>query len=299
WTGLDPDGDWSIDEAEWTPADFIKVEIIDKATDNDGNITFTVTNNPPPPPPTINITVVKVWRGIAVADLPTGTTVTVKLYNKDGLYDTQTLSGPGWTYTWTGLSESDGPWSLEEVCPAGFLQVGNVGKATDNGGNITFTVTNEPEPEPELIDITVIKEWDIPTHVMLPPQASVTVQLYNGDTPVGPIVTLNADNDWTHTWEGMDADGDWSARELTLPKRFLLDEITMEVDEDGNITFTIVNIPDGSWERTGEGAWIWILGGVLLLALIGLAVLIFLRKRGKKAAPAQEAESLESTESEE
>lgn len=105
------------------------------------------------------------------------------------------------------------------------------------GGSMTDTISNEPTTT----EITVTKTWQgaegTPLEEGLPDSVEVTLyqQTAEGE-PVqyGDPVTLNAENNWTYTWE-------------QLPK---------EVDGQA-VTYTVVETPITGWEASydyGEGA---------------------------------------------
>ena len=110
------------------------------------------------------------------------------------------------------------------------------------GGSMTDTISNEPTTT----EITVTKTWQgaegTPLEEGLPDSVEVTLyQQTDEDEPVKYTaegvtnpVTLNAENNWTYTWE-------------QLPK---------EVDGQA-VTYTVVETPITGWEASydyGEGA---------------------------------------------
>lgn len=131
-----------------------------------------------------------------------------------------------------------------------------------------FTVAQFGEPE----TITVKKVWsdngkNRPT--------SVTVALYNGKEQV-ETVTLSKSNSWTYTWEQLDGLGDWSVKEINVPKGY---KATYK-EKDGVTTITNT----ASLIQTGQLNWpIPVLGGLgVLLVLFGLFLLLRKRKEERE-----------------
>ena len=121
------------------------------------------------------------------------------------------------------------------------------------------------DKEPELFDLTVRKIWvGEGTH----PQ-SVTVQLLC-DGEVYDEVTLDAENGWRHTWEGIPTLHEWEIVEKDVP-----DGYTASVSRDG-ATFTVTNTKDTTTTtssgspKTGDDTYIvlWIL--LLTVSCIGI-----------------------------
>ncbi len=96
-------------------------------------------------------------------------------------------------------------------------------------------VVNEPEvglPDPSIVDITVKKEWKLDNGGTK--SDSVTVELLKNGI-VDKTVTLNENNNWSHTWSGLSPDYNWTVRESNVPNGF-----TSTVKHTGNI-FVIIN----------------------------------------------------------
>ena len=88
------------------------------------------------------------------------------------------------------------------------------------------------DPSPSYTSLTVNKEWILDDGGEAP--ASVTVELLRNNS-VYEEVTLDEDNDWSHTWTGLDGRYNWKVREADVPDGF-----TAEVSHRGT-TWTITN----------------------------------------------------------
>ncbi len=100
----------------------------------------------PPPGDTVDVKVIKVWRGDGAQQRPEE--ITVELLRDGKVYDTVTLSaGNNWRHTWEGLDASHSWQAVEKTIPEGYT-------ASISREGITFVITNtlepseEPEPEP-------------------------------------------------------------------------------------------------------------------------------------------------------
>ena len=117
--------------------------------------------------------------------------------NEDGTY----------TITYTGLPRFNNGEEVEyEVAEDSLTDIGysTTGSPAKDHGTITNTHT------PEVIDITVTKEWDDADDQDGIRPESVSVQLKADGTAKGNPVTLDKENDWTYTWTNLDkfASGD-------------------------------------------------------------------------------------------
>ncbi|MCD7736854.1 MAG: Cna B-type domain-containing protein, partial [Lachnospiraceae bacterium] len=144
----------------------------------------------------------------------TGTGVTVNLKNFEELTITRVvcLNGCGWVglprYDYRGneiiytVEEGDvGEYTLASV-NSGYST--NSSSGTFNGSSYTIynrlvTMTNQYVPT---TSVTVSKKWDDLDNTQNTRPASIEVLLYAGDNEVGSV-TLNEQNQWTYTWEGL------------------------------------------------------------------------------------------------
>lgn len=93
------------------------------------------------------------------------------------------------------------------------------------------------DPRPSYTSLTVNKEWILDDGGEAP--VSVTVELLRNNR-VYKEVTLDEDNDWSHTWTGLEDHYNWRVREADVPDGF-----TAEVSHRGTIwTITNDDIPE-------------------------------------------------------
>ena len=83
----------------------------------------------------------------------------------------------------------------------------------------------------------VLKVWNDDGHESKRPE-SIRVQLLK-DGQVYDTVTLNAENNWRHTWSDLDKDSNWEVTEYDTPSGY-----TVSVDRQG-ITFVMTNTRRG------------------------------------------------------
>ena len=100
---------------------------------------------------------------------------------------------------------------------------------------------SEENDDGEKISRNVLKVWEGDEAEERP--QSVTVQLLCNGT-VYDTVTLSEENNWKHSWVGLDAEADWKLVEADVPEGY-----TVLVEQEGN-TFVVTNtfeedIPDG------------------------------------------------------
>lgn len=161
------------------------------------------------------LTVHKVWDDNSYPGRPDS--VTVHLLRDGEIHEEIVLSKDNqWTYTWDDLDDRY-HWSVEETVPSGYEASY---QTEDNKVFITNHKDYVPTPDPGPEDLTVQKVWSgDEAHLSTRPGA-VSVTLYNGSAPV-QIVTLSEQNNWTHTWSGLDGEGDWSVIETGIPKGYI------------------------------------------------------------------------------
>lgn len=192
-----------------------------------GFIITNAENTTPPTPVTpqptyTTYTVHKVW------DLNSGETVPdsvpMQLYKNGVAYGSPvTVTKDGWTYTWTGLPQTENgklnTWSVKEVDPD------NQYTATVVNGTSSATVTNRSNNNAGgKTQVSVHKVWKLDNGRTA--ASSVQAQLYRNGEAYGDPVTLSAGNSWSHVWTGLtktDAQGNtisWTVREVNVPSGF-------------------------------------------------------------------------------
>ena len=136
---------------------------------------------------------------------------------------------------------------------------GYISTITQNGNH--FTITNT------FGGFRVVKKWENDTEEDRP--SSIQVQLYQNNNPYGNIVQLNKDNNWRHSWKGLDPKATWHVVE----KEYI--EYSVIVERKGN-TFLIHNTyiydvpPPPPLDDTGVLWWpvpILIVGGLFFILL--------------------------------
>ena len=197
--------------------------------------------------------------------------ITVNLLKDGEVEQSQELNAEnGWAYTFDRLAEGY-TWTVEEADVPEDYEV-----SYDTAGTTT-TITNtkkeaptpdpkpDPDPEPEEpVEITACKRWSSDSSKERPD--SVTVTLYDGKTAY-ETVRLSDKNDWSYTWEDLDADGNWQVVETNIPKGYVP---SYKVKGD---VVTITNTK--TLIQTGQLNWpIWVLGGAgILLVVLGVVIL--------------------------
>ena len=181
-------------------------------------------------PGVVSCTAEKIWCG--AANHPQS--VTVQLLKDGQIYDEITLNTENaWHYTWSGLSEKHTWQVVEKEVPAGYLV-----SVVQNG--LAFQIINTidtPVSPPSDDDtlLTVHKVWNDNNSTDRP--ESVTIQLLRNGQAYDEI-ELNAANQWTYTWNRLDADDDWNVVEAEIPEGY-----TVAYDTLGNIVH-ITNTKD-------------------------------------------------------
>ena len=197
--------------------------------------------------------------------------ITVNLLKDGEVEQSQELNAEnGWAYTFDRLAEGY-TWTVEEADVPEDYEV-----SYDTAGTTT-TITNtkkeaptpdpkpDPDPEPEEpVEITACKRWRGDSSKERPD--SVTVTLYDGKTAY-ETVRLSDKNDWSYTWEDLDADGNWQVVETNIPKGYVP---SYKVKGD---VVTIINTK--TLIQTGQLNWpLWVLGGAgILLVVLGVVIL--------------------------
>ena len=193
--------------------------------------------------------------------------ITVNLLKDGEVEASQELNAEnGWAYTFDRLAEGY-TWTVEEAdVPEGYeVSYDTVGTTTTITNTKKEAPTPDPDPEPEEpVEITACKRWSGDSSKERPD--SVTVTLYDGKTAY-ETVRLSDKNDWSYTWENLDADGNWQVVETNIPKGYVP---SYKVKDD---VVTITNTK--TLIQTGQLNWpIWVLGGAgILLVVLGVVIL--------------------------
>lgn len=108
-----------------------------------------------------------------------------------------------------------------------------------------------PEPNPEPITYTVVKQWkDYGFETVRPEQ--IGIEIYKEDV-LTATTCLSAENNWSYSWEAEDDGASWHVVETEGAE-----EYTVTVSEDGN-TFVVTNARESEEKmpQTGDTTLIW------------------------------------------
>ena len=108
-----------------------------------------------------------------------------------------------------------------------------------------------------LMDIIVEKKWNVIDNENTPNY--VTIELLKNNLVID-TVTLNKDNNWTHTWKQIEESDEYSVKEINIPK-----EYTPTYRQEGN-KFIVTNTK--TLVQTGQNTLI-----IELLIIIGLGLI--------------------------
>lgn len=200
-------------------------------SEGEGDFKLVVENNKIKPwipltPAKTKVTVSKKWQNHAGNEIPaTVESITVKLY-RDGEETDQTIqltADNNWTSEFTDLPNLSGipgvkyNYSVKEVGETGgYVQLnGDWFTVSYNGDMQTgYTVVNKEmmkwtPMEPPTRKVKVTKEWKNQAgEDLTAPVENVEVELYKNGVATGQTLTLNADNQWSGVFEGLEvADG--------------------------------------------------------------------------------------------
>jgi len=173
----------------------VEEEAVEGYTASYEGFNITNTKDEEPEPETVEVAGRKTWVGDEEADRPESIIVNL-LADGEVIDEADVTARTQWTFHFNDLPKHDESgkeieYSVEEEAVEGYT-------ATYDGYNITNTLEEDPEPEqPETIDITVVKEWDVPEGTALP--ESIMVKLIANGNPVNEAA-LTKENEWTHTW---------------------------------------------------------------------------------------------------
>lgn len=214
------------------------------------------------------LTVHKAWDDNGDPDRPDS--VKVNLLQDGKVSETVGLNdGNQWSYSWNNLDDRY-TWSVEEIVPDGYTATY---KTQDNIVFITNHNDYKPPVVPDPVDLTVKKVWSDQNNKYGVRPSSVTVTLYNGNTAVEKV-TLNASNNWTFSWTGLDGSGNWSVLETGIPSGYYPSYKT----SNGVVTITNTYSPA---TKTGDESNV-ILYSSLLVVSVGTLVFLFLTGKKKK-----------------
>lgn len=159
-------------------------------------------------------------------------TYTYTITEQPGSIDGMTYDTASRTVQIQVTTQEDGSMKAEVVDPASDeLSWTNTWKDPDEPGDGPGDDPGD-DPRPSDTSLTVNKEWILDDGGEAP--VSVTVELLRNNR-VYKEVTLDEDNDWSHTWTRLDGRFNWKVQEADVPDGF-----TAEVSHRGTI-WTITN----------------------------------------------------------
>ena len=163
-------------------------------------------------------------------------TFTYTITEQPGSIDGMTYDTASRTVQIQVTREEDGSMTAKVVDPdSDELSWTNTWKDPDEpGGDPGDDPDDDPgdDPRPSYTSLTVNKEWILDDGGEAP--VSVTVELLRNNR-VHEEVTLDEDNDWSHTWTHLNDRYNWKVREADVPDGF-----TAEISHRGT-TWTITN----------------------------------------------------------
>ena len=190
-------------------------------------------------PETTEVTVTKVWDDNDDQDGKRPESVTFTVTDADGEAQTVELSADEDENTWTATL--------------------NLPKYYNHGEENSFTVSEEKVPEgyqakpdendpltivnsytPDLVSVTVTKEWDDEDDKDGIRPESVSVQLLANGEPCGDSAELTEGEKWTYTWYDLPKNADGEAIEYTI-EELAVEGYECEIGGDAESGFTITN----------------------------------------------------------
>lgn len=198
--------------------------------------TLTVTNEK-----LLSIKVEKKWDDDSYYKRPTEVTVALKR-NGEQVAAVELNEENNWSYTWTEVEIDDvivkltnkDTWTVEEKDD--FSDLGYAAPSYDVEED-AWIITNTRTPN--LIDVTVTKEWELNGAHHKTPE-SVTVQLMQNGVAYGEKVTLNEENDWSYTWKDLSDVYVWTVKEDTVTG-YTLTAVKNDIATNGNVDVTLTN----------------------------------------------------------
>ena len=215
----------------------------------------TITNTHTPKTPATpnddktNLKVTKIWSDSNNQDKLRPSQVTVHLLaNGKALGDPVILnSANDWSHIWNNL-EKDKTYTVSEDKVSGYSS--NIDSIDTN--NIQITNTHTPTTISHKRHLTVTKVWqDNNDQDKLRP-SEITVHLIANGQVIGQPISLNANNNWSYTWNDLDKETDYSVREdsvsgYTSSQNTIGNYITITNTENPNIP----DNPDNPGTNTG------------------------------------------------
>ncbi|MBQ7045118.1 MAG: Cna B-type domain-containing protein [Clostridia bacterium] len=149
-----------------------------------------------------------------------------------------------------------------------------------SGDKLLYQLTSSPKLQdntPNEISLYVIKKWDDKNNASKNRPESVTIELLNGDTVVSSV-QLSEQNGWSHTFEKLSKDGNYSVREKAVAN--------YKTTYSGDTTngFIVTNTYNGEkLPQTGQYWWPIVLIAVAGAGFVALGIYeLGVKKNGKE-----------------
>ena len=149
-----------------------------------------------------------------------------------------------------------------------------------SGDKLLYQLTSSPKLQdntPNEISVYVIKKWDDKNNASKNRPESVTIELLNGDTVVSSV-QLSEQNGWSHTFEKLKKDGNYSVREKAVAN--------YKTTYSGDTTngFIVTNTYNGEkLPQTGQYWWPIVLIAVAGAGFVALGIYeLGVKKNGKE-----------------
>ena len=244
WTGLDKYKDgkqiyYSIDEVS-VPDGYTQSITLDK--DDAGNYGYTVKNSHETDK--IDISVEKVWEDNGDQDgiRPDELSVQLQADGKDVGAPVTLNAGNNWSYKWTKLDKNKNGKAIkytvdETEVPEGYEK--DITFTKDGQGNFSYTLTNTHTTEET--DVSVTKVWVDENNQDGYRPAKVTVTLF-GDGEEIETVDLDASNNWSYSWTGLDKKANGTDIDYTIEEKAVANYTTkITKASDDTFVYTVTN----------------------------------------------------------
>ena len=221
--------------------------------DANGNVSYTYTLKNSHAPSVVNLSVSKVWDDAGNQDGVRPEQVSVDVLRSEGSTTTKTIvktlklsAENNWTETLEKQpvygKSGKYTYSISEAKVDGYT--GSVKTAVNESGNYAFTLTNTHAVETTQVGVT--KVWDDAENADGLRPDSVKVELLADGAATGKTVTLNAGNNWTHTWDNLakkagGKDVAYTVREAEVPEGYTSVMTGGMVKNNGAFSYTLTN----------------------------------------------------------
>ena len=231
------------------PKGYIKTQYANDGNPQDQTIVNTLATS-------LNVT--KKWDDNDSPDRPKS--IQIQLYANDNNQGEKAVGSPvtlnadnNWSYSFGTNANSDDEKDPTNQLPkydendkeitysAKEIDVSGYNSSTDfNDDNTQETITNKKtdpnNPSVETKTFTVNKKWSDNNNPVRPKSAQIQL-LANGEKQGDPV-TVNANNDWTYTWNDLDKDTTYSVKEINVDDNYV-SNVDKTSDNEATITNTL------------------------------------------------------------